>query len=772
MKARLIGYALAILLSNILFIQEHKIIDVVVVAAFISVITGIIAITAKEKLRRSMLCTYCASVLLLFLGNYAHCVAIGNSHILLGEIEGAMMKIKERSVTANGYKYIALYKNENVLLYDENKYEQGMYIEISGMVEMIKQPTNQGEFNMEKHYKSQNVFRQICVENSKLIGGEKTRLSKIRETIHQKIVAQIGRVSDFKIVSAQKDEGMFLSLLLGETGELDEDLRAMYSQVGIAHILAVSGLHLSIIGLGLFRVLKRLIKGYTIPVIITSIFVIGYGTMIYASLACLRAIIMFILSLVAKMLGRKYHIIRAYFVALLLLLIEFPYAFYNVGFCLSFSAVLGVIVLYPLLKDWLDAKGNIQEAMLGYVAIQMATLPVLLTAYYELAWYGMIANLLLVPLMPLLLVCIIVTVQIKWAVLPASALLRCYEWICQWLVKLFKSPTIFGAPSLWAITIHVAIWSGLLCWIFIKRERYRQRTSVLIWRFKKEKLSSKVKGIRYAVLVLWIGISIFLMKYVPLSKEELVITTLDVSQGDGIIMHIPKGQTLVFDGGSSDAKGVGKRRMIPYLKYHGVRRIDAWFISHFDEDHCSGLVEILESSIEVSQIIVSKYAKDDEAFLALMPLLQKENVRIYYMEEGEVFLKNKLRIQCVSATNTGDTNEDSMVLRMEYGTFSMLLTGDIGEDTEKKLVEKNIKPCTILKVAHHGSRFSTSEEFLNMVSPKLAIISVSERNTYNHPHPNTLERLKRAGAVCLTTNVHGAVTVRMDKGRLYYQVMK
>ena len=250
----------------------------------------------------------------------------------------------------------------------------------------------------------------------------------------------------------------------------------------------------------------------------------------------------------------------------------------------------------------------------------------------------------------------------------------------------------------------------------------------------------------------------------------LQITCLDVGQGDGIVIQTPEGKSYLIDGGSSSKTSTGRYQMLPFLKSRGISRIDGIFISHVDEDHISGVREILElqaqglTSVYVSSLYLPKWQDPPEKWSNLEELGRQAGVQIHTVKRGDILQSGKLKL-CFLAPEDGakgeNVNEDGMVIQLEYAGFSGLFTGDIGEATEKDLLPY-LKDVDFLKVGHHGSKYSTCSVFLEKIKPENGVISCSETNIYGHPSPETIQRLQECGCEVVYTMKSGAVTVYTD----------
>ena len=264
-------------------------------------------------------------------------------------------------------------------------------------------------------------------------------------------------------------------------------------------------------------------------------------------------------------------------------------------------------------------------------------------------------------------------------------------------------------------------------------------------------------------------LGILLIGYKP--KEDFRIACLDVGQGDGIVIEMENRWNILIDGGSTNKSSLGQYQLIPYLKSRGISRLDGIYISHTDEDHISGVREILDyiskglTIIRVENLILPDWdeVQDNKNFQELTELAKAAGTRVIYVNAGDRvrYGETTLKVLWPEAGATGkEVNEDAMVIEMTNGAFKGVFTGDIGKDTEDKLLQKGVlEDVDFLKVAHHGSKYSTGEEFLSVVKPELSVISCSATNTYGHPSPDTLKRLENSGSKVLITKDVGAVTI-------------
>ncbi len=254
----------------------------------------------------------------------------------------------------------------------------------------------------------------------------------------------------------------------------------------------------------------------------------------------------------------------------------------------------------------------------------------------------------------------------------------------------------------------------------------------------------------------------------------LEVTILDVGQGDGIFLRTADGMSMMIDGGSTDVSGVGTYRIGPYLKAGGVQTVSWWFVTHADADHISGIKELLEDpdGLRIGNLVLPYVSEElrDHAYQNLAELARQQGTAVRYMARGDVIETETVMIRCLAPEpehSYASRNEYSLVLDVTYKEFSMLFTGDLEDGPEQLLsVSGQLQDYDVLKVAHHGSRYSTSEEFLALTRPEYAFISCGIRNSYGHPHEELLERLDTAGCQTFITPESGAIILQTDGSSL------
>lgn len=650
-------------------------------------------------------------------------------------------------------------KNVNVYLKEKEELAPGMSLMVSGILEEVPLPKNPGEFNSRQYYACDHTYyfmkKGAVIKKGERGSPYKVFLFRLREHFMEALEK-----------CAKEAAPVFGAMVLGEKRELDNDTKLLYQMAGIIHILAISGLHISLLGMGLYGLLKRSGLGIWASGLISLAVMVQYAEMTGGSVSAMRAVCMFLLATGARILGRIYDMMTALAVSAMILLLESPAYLYNAGFLLSFGAVLGVGAVLPVFTKLFEVKGKILKSLTGSLAVQLTTLPVMLWFYGEISVIGIFLNLLVLPTVGIVLVSGVFTAVMgtffpllgSLCAVPGRLVLWVYEKLCFLGCSLPFCTWTAGQPNLWqAVLYYVFLFSAAAGAVFM---------------IKKKKQLFIFRGIFTVLLV----VSLFAAG--RRKSPYLEITCLDIGQGDAIAAELPTGEVFLVDGGSSNKKNIGQYQLLPFLKNRGISYIDGIFISHTDEDHISGVREILEyinkglTSLKVGNLILPGIQEEQKAWTELKNLAENGGIKVHTGNRGDTFYigEGKISVLSPEAGASGENvNEDAMVFLLTYKNFRGIFTGDIGEETEKKLLPK-LLDADFLKVGHHGSGYSSGTPFLEKIKPEISVISCSDSNTYGHPSPETVERLKAAGSRVEFTMKSGAVTVFTDGEKVGVQV--
>ena len=676
-------------------------------------------------------------------------------------------------------------KNASALCYlqeDETLPKAGSYVRVFGEVSPFLQATNPGEFDAAAYYRRKDCL--FALRKTKITAQTKT-YGRLEE-----FLSQLRYESEvlFRKLLGEKNGATASAMVLGQKKGMDSEVKALYQGAGISHLLAISGLHLSLIGAGLFGLLKKVRLPVALSAGISTWILIVYAQLTGMGISTRRALVMFLLFLAAGLLKRTPDLPTSLAVVALLLLVPRPQRILDAGFQLSFSAVLGIAVMIPVLQDgWEDAAPSLRvtdgvagwniartaivrtcrllrKNILAGLGITMTMLPFLLIHFYEWSPWSVLLNLAVIPLMGILLPCLMglqlvarLTAFTHCLELPQhllctaiEAIFSCYEQLCRFTTALPGSILHTGYPTWQTLTAYTI---GLIA-LAVSGKKLRPH-------------------LRLAAAVCLMGI--FLIRL----PGELNVTMLDVGQGECVGIETREHHVYLVDAGSTSKKKTGQYQIIPWLKYIGTRSVEGIFITHWDEDHISAVGELLEwsksSRVKIRRIFLPDVALKDEVLETLLQQIEEANVSVEYLSAGERMTDGALQISCLhpyAKKVPEDRNDASLVLRLSQGDFQMLLTGDLEKSGEDWLMEQarpatqNPLRCTILDAGHHGASNATGEALLDLAQPGVVLISCGKNNRYGHPAPETLQRLEERGIRWYSTAEVGAIQVQVGKKKV------
>lgn len=497
--------------------------------------------------------------------------------------------------------------------------------------------------------------------------------------------------------------------------------------------------------------LRRIGFSISTGAIISGVILVVYGCMTGMSPSAVRAILMFLIFLGSQAAGRTYDSVTALLVSAVFALMKRPEQIAMSGFLLSYGAVTGTVIS-PVLLGKGKRGGNLKISF----SVWMCTLPLVSWFYYRVPVYGILLNLIVLPLMPVIMLSGMAGIAAGllsaelgiFFTAPAYYGLKMIAFFCRIIKILPGCSWVTGRLSPVQIGIYYLIFLILFVY-FVKKPKIG--------------LIQRAFGIILIISVVFTPV-----------PAKWTMTFLNVGQGDGICIRMPGGAVWMVDGGSSDREKLGQYSLKPYLEYHGIRTVDYWMVSHFDGDHISGLMEILEtyhpgldgsnsSGISIGCLVISDLDEMNEKKERLLELAEQNHIPVRKVSEGDAICQEKTVCRVLAPSRKesyGDENEASMVLEISCPGFRALLTGDLGAEGEQKLLDKGlIRKTDVLKAGHHGSKMSTGEGLLHAVSPTAAVISCGRGNQYGHPHEEVLDRLEEEEICILRTDESGAVDI-------------
>jgi competence protein ComEC len=560
------------------------------------------------------------------------------------------------------------------------------------------------------------------------------------------------------------------ALIFGTQDYLPEELLSSYQKIGVVHIISISGLHVALLvgmvfylGIRFGLVRERLI--WTMILILPF-----YAILTGASPSVNRSVLMTMIVLLAshKKFTTRLHSIDGLCLSFLLMTILDPHIIYDIGFQLSYIVTFSLLLSLSIMSRF--PSSFIKIIITSYIA-QLSSLPLLLYYFFEVPLISILANMIFVPLYSFVLLPGLLFLFLIQFVSPElfrflSAILSYLIGRSDQLATLFASfnwtRIVTGRPSKGFLFIYGTVIIFSFIW----------------WEQKKHKY--------IAFFLPWLIIVAQLLS--PIISEEGEITAIDVGQGDSILIQLPHntGNILIDTGGTISFKTdvwkqknkkfeVGKDVVVPFLKSKGIRKLDLLVLTHGDQDHMGGVMAVL-NNLKVEQILLPYVATEQGSMENnLSELAKSKGVKVSYVYEGLVWRidANQFSILGPEKGYVGEKNDGSIILHAKIAGTNWLFTGDLGKEGEERVVKTYPHMLVdVLKVGHHGSRHSTSLEFIEQYSPKYSIISVGEKNGFGHPHYEVLRILEEAGSKVLRTDLHGGITYKFtDKGGTFITVI-
>jgi competence protein ComEC len=613
---------------------------------------------------------------------------------------GLVIEIKEKD---NYIAYTIKGKNK-IIAYDyKKKYKNislGQTITVYGNFKEPESNRNFYLFNYKKYLKSKNISFLVTIKNIKIENKNISILYKIKNGF-------------IKYLNSFKTKEYMLLFLYGEN-TLEEDIYNQYKTLGIVHLFAISGMHISIF----IFIFKKLIKRDSIRNILLFLFLTFYLFLTKSSPGIQRAISCENIAILTKYKISKKKILI--FVFFMMIFIN-PYIIYNIGFQLSFllSATLGNI---KRLKN----KNYLKNLFVTSNVAFIVSIPIINNMNFEINVLTPIYNLIFIPMITFI---IFPTILITFLIPPCELILQFEISTLEYLTKFFSTNI--------SLILSFPYFNIIVCILFYL---------FLIFTSKKK--------IYFILVILLLCFHYF--------KHDIFkpfkLTLLDVGQGDSIL--IENNYTILIDTGGEKQKTKAISTIIPSLKARGIHKLDALILTHGDFDHAGSTIELLDN-FKVDMVYLNN-GKDTELETEIIEYLNKYKIK--YQKINSKNIINDLGLILFNFDNSENENEDSLVTYMKIKNYNILLMGDAGEEVENKLIhEYKLPKMDIIKIGHHGSKYSTSSSFINKLEPTYALISVGSNNSYGHPSIDVINRLTSLNTTILKTSTNGSIEIDFEK---------
>lgn len=624
--------------------------------------------------------------------------------------------------------------NINIMVYSKLKdsLANGNKISVKGNMHKPHLPRNKSDFNEVMFYKSHDITYKMYGDSYNILSSN--LLCKIRKRLN----------TVYNTILPHKEAGILKSILTGDKDSLDDDTINLYRKAGIYHILAISGLHIGILAFILTKLFNLLHRVY--GKIIVIFLLIAYCIFTGSSISTLRATIMCITILVSYIIYRDSDFISCIAFSAILLLFKNPYYLFDVGFLYSYIAVLSI----ALLGGRISSLYNFSPLLTAFTVslfVSIAIKPITAYYFYTFTLFDIILNIIIMPFVPVIIILGLICSLIGFFSIPFANLfvgsiyyiLRFFELICNFVTNTPFSSIVIGRPEpIFIIGIYILLI--MLVYVF-----YDKYTVV-----KKKFL------INFALIICIISTTISLL------PKPYTITMLDVEQGDSIVGIGNDGNFLV-DGGYHKGNII-----IPYLHSNGITKLDFVFISHMDMDHLGGIIDIMDN-IKIDYLFLPKMSITSTSYNELLELASTYDVKVAFLETFDKLELGNISFELLHPDNTyenNDINNNSLVFRLKYLNNSMLFTGDIEKSAEAHILDSKLNlKSDILKVAHHGSKSSSTKDFIDKVDPDIALISLKENNIYNHPHKEVLKTLEDKDIKIYRTDLNTDIEIKFYKNK-------
>jgi len=548
------------------------------------------------------------------------------------------------------------------------------------------------------------------------------------------------------------------ALILGERGRMDPSFSKTLQKAGLYHLFAISGAHIAIISFLLFSIFKLLRFSSRFSYILLIVFLLFYAFLVEGRPSVIRATIMTLAFLVGKLFWKNVNLLNTISFSAFFLLFVNPFSLFDLGFQLTFSATLSIILFFPkIIKLLPKLPLRISEIFTLSLTAQLGVLPFLARSFNRITFSSLVLNYAALPLVGIIMAC-------GYVFLPLS----------------------FVAPFL-AQPLAKAI--NALITLFLGSTQLLENLSFISYRIPTPHLFTilgyfffllllllplKIKKQKLVFLFCFLFFFVLLITYpFPSPSSHLKLTFIDVGQGDSILVEFPGHKKMLIDGGGipQNSFDIGERVVSPFLWSKGIKKIHYLILTHAHPDHLNGLRAVARN-FRIGEVWEAFSPLENETYAEFkkslsLKTLQKRLFRGHLLQEGIAKLE-------ILHPKKGDPfveiveNNQSLVLRITYGKTSFLLTGDIERGAEREIAEncQEIK-SQVLKSPHHGSNSSSSQDFLSKVSPQVIVISAGEGNRYGLPDKNVIARYKKIGAKIFRTDLHGAVEVSSNGQRLF-----
>jgi len=625
----------------------------------------------------------------------------------------------------NDEKFIGYYYLEEKdmdIFYNEYSIGDKVYIEVEDKV--VNNNTLENTFNYKKYLYNKKIYKTFEIKTMEKVQDNKNIIYFIKDFLYR------------RSNKLEKSYPYINTLLFGNKNDLDSDVTSSYSENGISHLFAISGSHISIFVVILESILKKFKISENKRYIFLIVFLLFFMFLTNFSMSVVRASLFAILLFVNKIF---YFYIKPENILLLTLSIIIffnPLNLYDVGLLYSFFISLSLIIMSSYINK---SSSYFMKLLKVSILSFVVSLPITISNFYQINFLSIIFNLFFVP-------------YVSFIVLPLvliSYIFPFFDGLLYLFVLIMENISLF--------LTRIDIFKVILCKPNVSINMLYIMSIILFLR------GLYLNKRRYFILL----IIIFLINYIGIFNINDKLVFIDVGQGDSTLLTVNDTINLIDTGGvvmQSDSKcmsSIVKNKTIPYLKSLGIRKIDNLILTHGDYDHIGEAINLV-NNFKVEKVIFN-CGDFNELEKDLIKVLEKKKIP-YYSCIKEINIDNN-KLYFLNNKDYGNENDNSSVIYTEFNNYKFLLMGDAGVEVEEDLLEKyNLQDIDVLKVGHHGSRTSSSKEFINEIKPKYSVISVGKNNRYGHPNKKVLDNLE--DSKIYRTDQDGSIMFKIKNNKL------
>ena len=645
----------------------------------------------------------------------------------------------------DGYKYIGKYNKKKFYVFSQIKFKMGDVVNCNFEIRAPSGQRNYGGFDYAFTLKTKEIDGNIKINKVFKVEYSKS----FYYAYCDKIVDLRIEINKFFNKNLKKDlASIIIGILIGDKSGMDGRVIEDFQNANLSHLIAVSGAHFIYV-VGFLEYICKFLKNKRKSQVFLIIGILFFMRLTQYTPSVVRAGIMTIMAILSSVFKRKSDIYTNLAISSLVLIIKNPYSIFDIGAILSFSGVLGIAYFQDKFKlIYQNYEGRflwLLDSISITIAANIFIIPIMIYYYNTISFTFIIANLVVAPLLGVLIILGFITFifKFKFLIVLLSFILKLFFFLVKFMGKLpFSTVLVCYGSFIFVIAYYFIVY------FFIKRKMLLALLTIVV---------------------------MIIANFNFLPKNKLYINFVDVGQGDCMLIRYNGMNFLIDSGGGISAEDydVGKNTLLPYLIDRKVYKIDYIIVSHFDADHCRAFLHVMKY-IKVKNAIIAKQFKNSRMYSEFLEIANKKKINIIYVKENDHFKFKDFRIDIYNpndeAIMENVMNNNAILNMLRFGRINILCTGDLEKIAEDAIITRysnsNILKADILKVGHHGSITSTSDDFLKLIMPRMALIGCGKNNKFGHPNQFILNKLSAIGCKIYRTDLNGEISICIDENAI------